>query len=240
MRVRVSDAPTNELQYDRLKAYQVEETVKRLQARILERFPNSSLAHVCDELGNTATEAKATVRKLREPIRWVRIVSWLLIISVVLVVAELTYVALTSEVERELANIVELISNSISTIVYVGAAIFFLSSLESRIKRRRAMTHLHTLRSYAHIIDMHQLTKDPAALMHGAAPTASSPERTMTQQELARYLDYSNEMLALVGKIAALYAESFQDQVALTTVNEIETLTTGLSRKIWQKLMLLQ
>jgi len=37
----------------------------------------------------------------------------------------------------------------------------------------------------------------------------------------------------------ALYVQKFDDGVALSAVNEIEDLTTGLSRKIWQKIMIL-
>ena len=113
-------------------------------------------------------------------------------------------------------------------LVLVGAAIFFLATLESRIKRRRALRALRELRSIAHIIDMHQLTKDPERTQ----PT----EREMTAADLARYLDYCSEMLSLTGKVAALYVQNFEDGVALQAVNEIEDLTTGLSRKIWQKL----
>lgn len=43
-------------------------------------------------------------------------------------------------------------------------------------------------------------------------------------------------MLSLTGKVAALYVQDFEDDVALQAVNEIESLTTGLARKIWQKL----
>ena len=46
-------------------------------------------------------------------------------------------------------------------------------------------------------------------------------------------------MLSLTGKIAALYVQDFEDGVVLAAVNEVEDLTTGLSRKIWQKLMIL-
>lgn len=56
---------------------------------------------------------------------------------------------------------------------------------------------------------------------------------------MTRYLDYSSEMLSLAGKVAALYAQGFSDPVALSAVNEVENLTTGLSRKIWQKIMIL-
>jgi hypothetical protein len=55
---------------------------------------------------------------------------------------------------------------------------------------------------------------------------------------LIRYLDYCSEMLSLTGKIAALYAQNFRDAVVLSAVNELENLTTGLSRKIWQKIMI--
>ncbi len=60
----------------------------------------------------------------------------------------------------------------------------------------------------------------------------------MSQAELGRYLDYCSEMLALTGKLAALYVRNFNDVVALAAVTEVETLTTGLSRKIWQKMMI--
>jgi hypothetical protein len=33
--------------------------------------------------------------------------------------------------------------------------------------------------------------------------------------------------------------QEFNDEVALASVNEIESLTTGLSQKIWQKIMIL-
>lgn len=46
-------------------------------------------------------------------------------------------------------------------------------------------------------------------------------------------------MLSLLGKISVLYVQRFDDAVALAAVNEVEQLTTGLSRKIWQKLMMI-
>ncbi len=46
-------------------------------------------------------------------------------------------------------------------------------------------------------------------------------------------------MLSLTGKLAALYVQNFDDSVALASVNEVESLTTGLSPKIRQKIMIL-
>jgi hypothetical protein len=46
-------------------------------------------------------------------------------------------------------------------------------------------------------------------------------------------------MLALIGKLAALYAERMRDGVVVDAVNDIENLTTSLGRKIWQKITIL-
>jgi len=64
-------------------------------------------------------------------------------------------------------------------------------------------------------------------------------ERLSDAKQIGRYLNYCSEMLSLTSKIAALYAERLNDAVVLQAVDEVETLTTGLSRKIWQKIMIL-
>ncbi len=61
----------------------------------------------------------------------------------------------------------------------------------------------------------------------------------MSEFELSRYLDYCSEMLAVIAKLAALYAEQIQDPAVIAAVNEMETLTSDLGRKIWQKIMIL-
>ena len=50
----------------------------------------------------------------------------------------------------------------------------------------------------------------------------------------------ASELLSLTGKIAALYVPRCDDPVVITAVNEVETLCTGLSRKIWRKIMIIQ
>jgi hypothetical protein len=46
-------------------------------------------------------------------------------------------------------------------------------------------------------------------------------------------------MLSLTAKTAALCAEHSSDAVVLDTISTLETLTTELSNKIWQKISLL-
>src|SRR5262249_58277259 len=126
----------------------------------------------------------------------------------------------------EIFSILQGIDAAANIVVLVGAALFFLITLETRHKRSRSLRDLHALRSIAHVIDMHQLTKDPSVLIAGASATSteSSPERTMTSFELTRYLNYCSEMLSLTSKLAALYAQHLPDPVVIEAVNDIEEL----------------
>lgn len=139
---------------------------------------------------------------------------------------------------RQWDNLLQLLHAGTNVVIVLAAILLFLATLESRVKRTRALAMIHELRSIAHIIDMHQLTKDPERVLSTVATTNASPHLAMSQAELGRYLDYCSEMLALTGKLAALYVQNFNDAVALAAVTEVETLTTGLSCKIWQKMMI--
>ena len=124
--------------------------------------------------------------------------------------------------------------------VAVAAAFLFATSADDRIKRRRALRELHVFRSIAHVIDMHQLTKDPGSLLGDDQAPGATPRRRMTPSELTRYLDYCSEMLSLTSKLAALYAQVLPDAVVIEAVNEIENLTANFSRKIWQKISIVE
>jgi hypothetical protein len=114
----------------------------------------------------------------------------------------------------------------------------FLGNLEVRYKRRIALRSLHSLRNFAHVVDMHQLTKDPVVLLSTTyEPTASSPTRSMSPIDVTRYLDYCSELLSIVGKLAALHLQYVQDPVVLESVSDLEALTQGLTNKIWQKII---
>jgi hypothetical protein len=133
-------------------------------------------------------------------------------------------------------DVLGLAETAISDLVYAAIAVFFLWSFPERLQRSRLLDLLHQLRSTAHVIDMHQLTKDPEQLRPTFKPTKVSKPLGMTRDEMERYLDYCSEMLSLVGKTAALCAEESRDSVILETVSTVENLTVGLSRKIWQKI----
>jgi hypothetical protein len=230
----------DDARYRTLDKAQIDQTLRRLCDRIAERFPESGLRQVSRELVAISEESFNCVAYLERPHWGIRagVVATIAAMGAVVVVAASTF-KVSGRVDR-LSELVQLIDAAKNDIVFLGVAVYFLMSVEGRIKRRRALRTLHQLRSIVHIVDMHQLTKDPERLMSPHADTPSSPERAMSGPELGRYLDYCSELLSLTSKIAALFAQHFLDPVVLSTVNEIETLVTGLSGKIWQKITLLE
>jgi hypothetical protein len=211
-------------------------TVAQLQRRITERFPGTGLVHVCEELLAIAQESRETALRIARPLVPLRIAIGSVLLAILyLLVYTLMQVDLGIST-RSAADLVQVLDASMNAVALMGAAIFFLITIENRVKRSRALAALHELRSMAHVIDMHQLTKDP--MIPGVEPvnTPSSPRRTLDDFQLARYLDYCTEMLALLGKIAALYAQSSNDREVTSVVNEVEVLTGGLTRQIWDKI----
>jgi len=223
-----------------LEAPLIAETIERLKNRIDSRFPGSGLSRICGDLLLTSRAAADRAARFGRPIVAIRTLTWLLVI--LLVTAIFLAVAATGLRwgRMELTEIIQTSEAGLSEAVLIGAGLLFLGGLERRLKRSRALRALHELRSVAHVIDMHQLTKDPERLLDRYSSTIASPREKMTAFELNRYLDYCSELLSLTGKVAAVYVQWFDDPVVLEAVAEIEDLTTGLCQKIWQKLNLLQ
>ncbi|WP_198953768.1 hypothetical protein [Rhodopirellula sp. MGV] len=218
-------------------------TVVALDFRIEDRFANRGISKLCKQLREVAQQSAKTASEINEAVLWIRFVGYSLAALVVLIVAAMIW-SVTHSVRFKDESIgwpdlLGMLDAGTNALLVLAATIYFLISLEVRIKRRRALMAIHKLRSLAHVIDMHQLTKDPERTLEGYQVAAHSPTEAMTAFELNRYLDYCSEMLSLIGKIAALYVQRFDDAVAVAAVGEVEQLTTGLSRKIWQKIILL-
>jgi len=217
-------------------------TVATLHDRISDRFPDSGLSEVCLQLLGVAQKSAVRSQGIGESVWWIRICGYALALLVITLLIGLVWLVTHSvRIKDEAIGWTDLIGAfdaGTSGLIVLGATLYFLISFEIRIKRRRALTAVHELRSIAHVVDMHQLTKDPDRMLRRYRQTSHSPSEAMTPMQLSRYLDYCTEMLSLIGKIAALYVQRFDDPVAVAAVSEVEQLTTGLSRKIWQKIML--
>lgn len=226
--------------YNQLRLENIVETAQKLQLRITERFPGSGLSQVAGELVRIARETGPVLTQMRRPHRLVQIAvvlaAVLLIgIPVVLVVGR----GLPALEIDGLGGLIQVIESAIQDIVFISIALYFLLTLETRLDRRVSIRELQRLRNIVHIIDMHQLTKDPEHLISAGMTTPSSPERRLNHFEMSRYLDYCSEMLSLSSKVAAVHVQSVNDPVVLNAVNDIENLAANLSNKIWQKIVII-
>lgn len=214
-------------------------TLDRLAARVRERFPAAGLNHVIAELRALGADTRKRAEWVSRPNRLLRVAAGALgvLLLVVLIGAALS-LRVPGRIDN-VGNLMQAVEATVNDIVFVGVAIWFLATIETRLKRRVALRGIHELRSIAHVVDMHQLTKDPEHVLGLGPTTTSSPERAMTRFELARYLDYCSEMLSLTSKLAALYVQAFDDRTVLAAVSDVQALTTGLSSKIWQKIVIL-
>ena len=227
------------MSYRALDPGRILETAQRLEQRIHERFPEAGLSRVARELRLVSAECVERGAYLARPNRPLRVAVLLLIVAIVVLIGmTLLAIRLPANIGG-ISDFVQALDAAVNDIVFVGIGIFFLLTLETRLKRRRALKAIHELRSIAHLVDMHQLTKDPDRILSATGATKSSPQRNLTPPELTRYLDYCSELLSLTGKIAALYVQNFADPVVLGAVTEVEGLATALSNKIWQKIMIL-
>jgi hypothetical protein len=224
--------------YRTLQSEKIVTTLEALARRISDRFPGSGLWQVCADLVELSRQTGDRIIDVSRPHWGLRLGLAGVQLATLVMLAVLGQFAMNLRTSDELSDFLQGFDAAVSLAIFVGGAAFFVWTFEGRWKRDRAMKALHEIRAIVHVIDMHQLTKDPSML--GAARVSSSPDRSMTPFELMRYLDYCSEMLSLTAKLAALYAEKISDPVVVDTVGDIERLTSALSSKIWQKISMVQ
>ncbi len=234
--------PTLPADPQHLDAGSVRATVVRLDARIRARFPARNLTRLPGQLIEVIDHLTERQDVWRTRRRWlIRACR----VGIGLVVLGLLYALVLIAVQSSASSEphgwdwLSVFESLVNDAVFAGIAIYFLWALPERLQRHGDLATLQRLRSVAHVVDMHQLTKDPERLRSDFAVTSESVALGMSAIELANYLDYCSELLSMVGKTAALFGEHTDDRTTLATIAGIEDLTNNLSGKIWTKISLL-
>ncbi|MGH7476033.1 MAG: hypothetical protein ACRELD_07070 [Longimicrobiales bacterium] len=226
--------------YSELDLAQIQRTLVNLKRRIGERFPGSGLQRVAAELCRIGDETGPIIDRAARPHWPLRALVVLTTLIIVVLVGGLIWFVASQPFDLDgMSDLLQAVESAAQDLIFLSVAIYFLFTVEGRLKRRVSLRELHRLRSVVHIVDMHQLTKDPEHLLSPNLRTPSSPEQTLSRFELSRYLDYCTELLSLSSKLAALHVQHMNDPVVLDAVNDVETLAASLSNKIWQKIVIL-
>jgi hypothetical protein len=213
--------PTNKnrkLRPDKLIATSLE-----LATWIRKEHPSAHLSDVADDVYALTTEAVAKAERIRRPMYWLRLLLTLAFAGL----AYGVYWHYTHHSEKEFMDLL----NSLKPLgVFAGSAVIFVITLETRVKRWKALKAIHELQSVVHIIDMHQLGKDPMIEKFRDDPDG-------VEVKMEQYLHCCTALIAIVSKIGQLYLDHFYDASATTAVNEFEAVATGTSQKIWSKIL---
>lgn len=217
----------------RLRAEKLIETVDRMASRIVGRFPEANLGKVAIAVADVTRNAVATAERINRP-NWPLRVGLISMAVVVVTIAGTTLAVIEADKnpnERysDLFRIGQVLSGAG---LWLGAVFVFFWTLETRLRRGKVVQALHELRGLAHIIDMHQLAKDPEC--------GPDSDPAYNRETLPFYFDYCVDLLAILSKIGQLYVEDFPDGTTLAAVDQLENLTSGLAQKIWQKATILQ
>jgi hypothetical protein len=226
--------------YRTLHPDRIRETAERLAGEVEGRFPGSGLGRVAAEVAEVARRAGERCAAIRKGSPGLRLgIAVLVGVGLGALLLVFTNVRVTEDMWR-IENFVQEINNVLGTVVFLGAAIAFLVSLENRWRRGRALSAVGELRALAHVIDMHQLTKDSYIAHDPSRKASSTGAAAMSPADLSRYFEFCSELLSITAKVGAVYVHALPDPVALQEVDELEELCLGLSHKIWQKIALVE
>jgi hypothetical protein len=160
------------------------------------------LSKVAVEIIQITKEAIGRAEAINRPNRWLRAGQMVLVL--IAVAGVLAYFQTHSDQKSLWQTVLEFLDVTKGSAAILAATAIFFFTPETRLKRRRALKAVHELRAMAHLIDMHQLIKDPDRLGHPTDPI-SVAGRPIVAEEMGRYLHFCTELLAIVSKVGQLY-----------------------------------
>lgn len=174
------------------------ETAERLQKRIAKLFPDSGLTQIAGEIVQITREAMARAERIRRPDLLLR--GGLVLLALLALAGVVKHFYSYNDSSTALKDRMQFMDTTKGAAAYMAGAAIFLVTLEVRLKRRRALKAIHELRAMAHIIDMHQLTKDPDRLGRKDEPLLVGAKVTDADL-MGRYLNYCTRQETLMSPI---------------------------------------
>ena len=222
-------------------------TIAKLEQRIEERFPDSGLGRLCKSLFDIGNKTRERLDRIESPVVWLRALTWLLAAAIVIgAVAAVRTVVLEMPSGFEDAFVaLQFFESGIQDLVFVGIAFVFLISVEGRLRRRRAPgVHPRAARRRPHRRHAPADQRPRFKVLAGPGDTQRTRHRSARSPNgragaLPRLLQ--RDAFADQSKIAALYIREFRRTPVAPRRpwTKSRASSTGLSRKIWQKIMIL-
>lgn len=213
----------------RLDPAKIVETAENLARGVGERLPGTTLASLAVKLAAIARDTDERAQQARRPIYAIRAGSLLAISATIF---GLWYLAGHIHTRWEFGTITELFEATdagFNLLVLLAGALWFLITIEARIKRRKALDSIEELREFIHVIDVTQLYYTPDLYKTDPASSHSSLNLDYT------YLLFCTQMLGVISNLAPLYTRGAAGDSILRAVSEVEMLASAITAKLQSK-----
>jgi len=214
----------------RLDPEKLTSTASQIASWLKGEFPQAHLTVVAEDVCKLTREATAKAGAIARP-------AWPLRLLLLLLFAGVVFGLYQWVKQNDIRTVMKLADDMKFAGMYIVAAVVFLITLEMKWKRLRVLRAVHELQSVCHIIDMHQLAKDPS--IERFREQRDDFGNALFYEKVDEYLHACTALLAIVSKLGQLYIDRFPDPVATKAVNDFEETCTGLSTKIWSKIIYL-
>ena len=122
-----------------LNAERITETVSILEKRITDRFPKAGLARICKHLHEVAEQTQARCRQISQP-NWLFRGSAICLVALLIGFTLIPFAFVKFQVENlTITDLVQVLEAAINDIVLIGAGVFFISTIETRFKRKKSI-----------------------------------------------------------------------------------------------------
>ena len=148
-------------------------TISQLNHRIDERLPESGLGRVCTSLLEVGEQTKDRLDAIERPVWWLRVATWLmaaLVIGGTIAAVRAVWLEIPTGFGSAF-DAIQVLEAGIQDVIFIAILLVFLVTAEDRVQRRAALGYIRELRAIAHIVDMHQLTKDPDRMLQRVPDT---------------------------------------------------------------------
>jgi hypothetical protein len=213
----------------RLDPSRIIQTAENLAERIGDRLPGRTLASLAVELARIASETDLRARQARKPIIAIRLASITAILASLLCLTYLLRHIHTSWEFGTITEVFEAADAAFNLLVVLAGAIWFLITLEARIKRRKALASIEELREFIHVIDLTQLYYTPELY---DVDVPDSPAQAGLDHT---YLLFCTQMIGVISNLAALYGRGGANDSILRAVSEVDMLASAVSTKLLSK-----
>lgn len=213
----------------RLDPARIIETAENLAREVGEKLPGSSLAGLAVKLLHVAHATEERARRARRPIYAIRVLSLLAISASLLA---LWYLLRHIHARWEFGTITEVFEAAdagFNLLILLAGALWFLITIENRIKRRKALMYIEELREFLHVIDVTQLFYTP--LVYNPDPAAARTSATFDYT----YFLFCTQMLAVISNLAPLYTRGAAGDSILRAASEVEMLANAITVKLLSK-----